>query len=79
LNVYGRNFGFFDAAKFKSLIIEPNIECYSAVWLSGTSLSSSCQVNPPGSDVVFQLSLLGLFQEVQVLHTLNLKIFTSQF
>lgn len=67
LNVQGRDFGFFESKIFNSLSIDPDIGCDSVQFISDTSLSAACQVSPPGSEVVFRMSLLqSSFPKIQV-------------
>jgi hypothetical protein len=67
LNVQGQNFGFSEPTKFKALSIDPNVGCDSVQWISDTSLTAACQINPPGSEVLFRLSVLQSFLDVQVM------------
>ena len=67
LILQGQDFGFFESNIFKSLSIDPNIGCDSSNWISDSSFSAACRVNPPGSEVVFRMSTLQSVQNDQVL------------
>jgi hypothetical protein len=67
LNVQGRDFGYFQSKLFNSLSIDPDIGCDTVQFISDTSLSAACQVSPPGSEVVFRMSILqSSFLTIQV-------------
>jgi hypothetical protein len=66
LHVQGQDFGFSEVKKFQALTIDPNVGCDSVQWYSDSSLSAACQINPPGSEVTFRLSILQRFREDQV-------------
>jgi len=77
LHVQGQDFGFSEVRKFQALTIDPNVGCDSVQWYSDSSLSAACQINPPGSEVTFRLSILQPFQEDQVKNPTLSKFYLS--